>query len=200
MLASWQALRAKRWSDEDAKRARRLVAFLHLAQPLARAWGRLKGWWALRDERIEYPASTQLYGNLSQRDTWLRRLHQHARGCGWVVRTNGDWESFDVEMNGPGPLRLTLTSVYEEDLEHAKHYVRYRIQAKWKPFSIFKGFLVAVLLGLCLTRMFLWPLAVPLGFAMYLLFRARRIQTAALSQLAMECAEPLGMVPVNKDA
>jgi GT2 family glycosyltransferase len=200
MLASWQALRAKRWSDADAKKARRLVAFLHLAQPLARAWGRLKGWWALRDERIEYPASTQLYGNLSQRDTWLRRLHQHARGCGWVVRTNGDWESFDVEMNGPGPLRLTLTSVYEEDLEHAKHYVRYRIQAKWKPFSIFKGFLVAVLLGLCLTRMFLWPLAVPLGFAMYLLFRARRIQTAALSQLAMECAEPLGMVPVNKDA
>jgi hypothetical protein len=93
---------------------------------------------------------------------------------------------------------LTLTSLYEEDLEHAQHYVRYRIEAKWKWPYLLSGVLLAGLFGFCLTKPYLLPLAVPLAFATFRLARARQLQTAALSQLAMECAEPLGMLPVKK--
>jgi GT2 family glycosyltransferase len=200
MLAAQQVARAKRWAPSEARKARRLIAFLHLAQPFVRAWGRLNGWWKLRNERFEFPAANQLYGNLTQRDTWLRRLHEHLRNCGWSAKMNNDWEGFDVEMKGPGPVRLTLTSVYEEDLEHAQHYVRYRIESKWKPFYLFQGILLAVLFDICLREIFFWPLALPLGFGLYRLIGARHNQTKALSQLAMECAEPLGMIPVKRNS
>ncbi|MDB6020356.1 MAG: glycosyl transferase family 2 [Pedosphaera sp.] len=197
IFAGRQAARNKRWSGSERWKAGCLVAFLHLAQPFARAWGRLKGCWSLRNERIAHPDSRQLYGNLSQRDSWLRHLQEHLCNCGWIAKTNTDWEDFDLHVEGPGPVRLTLASVYEEDLERARHFVRYRVQARWKPAYVLKGLFLAGLLGACLTKLFLLPLALPLAFAVFRLARARKIQTAALSQLAMECATPLGMVPVE---
>src|SRR6267378_2183155 len=77
LLAASRAARAKQWRPSEWRNARWLIAFLHLAQPFARAWGRLKGWWTLRDERIDYPAANHVYGNLSQRDAWLRHLEEH---------------------------------------------------------------------------------------------------------------------------
>jgi hypothetical protein len=125
-------------------------------------------------------------------------LHQRLLHNGWLATTNSDWEAFDLKVHGPGPVRLTLTSVYEEDLEHARHYVRYRIEAKRKPWSLLQGFLLACLLLICLTKVYLWPLALPLAAALYWMARAPRIQTNALAQLAMECAEPLGMIPAKE--
>jgi hypothetical protein len=127
----------------------------------------------------------------------LRHLEKHLHNCGWIAKTNSDWEDFDVEVEGPGPVRLKLISVYEEDLERAQHYVRYRVETKWKPSYLLKSVLLAGLFGLCLSKIYLLPLALPLGFALFRLARARRIQSDAFSQLAMECAEPLGMVPVK---
>jgi len=61
---------------------------------------------------------------------------------------NGDWEDFDLEVQGPGPVRLTLTSVYEEHLEHGRPLCRYRIEAKRKPWSVVHGLLLAGLLAI----------------------------------------------------
>ena len=200
LLAGCDAARAKKWRGSERWRAAALVAFLHLAQPAARAWGRLKGWFAVRSERIEHPATNQIYGNLSQRDAWLRHLEEHARNCGWDAKTNGDWDDFDLKVEGPGPVRLNLASVYEEDLERAQHFVRYRVTATWKPSYLIKIGLLAVLLGWCLSRIYLWPIAAPLTFALVRLVRARKFQTIALAQLATECATPLGMIPVKSCA
>jgi O-antigen biosynthesis protein len=198
LLVARKAAGERSWQASEWRKAQWLIPFLHLAQPLARAWGRLKGWWVLRDERIEYPAANHLYGNLTQRDAWLRQLQEHLHHCGWVARLNNEWEDFDLLVTGPGPVRLKLASVCEEDLEHAQFYVRYRIQATWKPWYVLQGVLLAVLLGCCLSKAFLWPLALPLVFGMFWLVRAKGTQTTALSQLAMECAEPRGMIPVKK--
>jgi hypothetical protein len=180
------------------RKARWLIFFLHLAQPCARAWGRLNGWWALRNERIKYPTTHRVYGNLTQRDAWLRHLAERLRDCGWVARVNHDWEDLDIEVDGPGPVRLQLYSVYEEDLERSQHYVRYRIASNWRPRAIVQIALLAALFACCALKVFLWPLALPLASAIFVTSRARQIQTAALSQLAIECAEPLGMTAVQK--
>jgi hypothetical protein len=195
--AAGNAARAKKWRESERAKVVPLVAFLHLAQPFARAWGRLKGWWLLRQERIVHPAANQLYGNLTQRDTWLRRLEEQLRNCGWISKSNSDWDDYDLEVKGPGPVRLRLISVYEEDLERAQHYVRYRVETHWKLSYLPKGILLAGLFGLCLSKVYLLPLAFVFAFGLFRLAHARRIQSAALSQLAMECAEPLGMVPVK---
>lgn len=198
--AAWlAALRAKnpKWSGPTLWKARTLIAFLQLAQPVARAWGRLKGWWSLRGRRIQYAASQQVYGNLTQRDTWLRHLQEHLRACGWISKVNDDWDDFDLEVAGPGPVRLRLTSVYEEDLERAQHFVRYRVVARWKASFFVQLGALLTLLALCLTQLYLWPVAIPLGLGIIRLLRAREFQTRALAQLAVECAEPLGMIAVQ---
>jgi glycosyltransferase involved in cell wall biosynthesis len=197
LTAAGKAARAKKWRDSERSKVVLIVAFLHLAQPLARAWGRLKGWWRLRNGRIVHPAANHLYGNLSQRDTWLRRLEEQLRNCGWISKSNSDWDDYDLEVEGPGPVRLRLISVYEEDLERAQHYVRYRVETHWKLSYLPRSIVLAGLFALCLSKVYLLPLALPLGFALYRLACARGIQSAALSQLAMECAEPLGMIPVK---
>lgn len=199
-LAGKKAARAPKWRGTERKKVIALVACLHLMQPFARAWGRLHGWWLLRNERLEHPATNHLHGSLTQRDCWLRRLEEQLRACGWLARANGAWEDFDLIVEGPGPVRLKLDSVYEEDLERARHYVRYRVTAKWKPSYLFKGLLLAGLFGFCLSKIYLLPVALPLGLALLRLAGGRRIQTAALSQLAMECAEPLGMIAVKTNS
>jgi glycosyltransferase involved in cell wall biosynthesis len=199
-LASKQALRRKKWLGWKRWTAGCLVGFLHLAQPFARAWGRVKGWWALRHERIDHTDARHFYGNLTQRDAWLCRLQEHLCHCGWIAKSNDDWDDFDLQVRGPGPVHVSLTSVYEEDLERARHYVRYRVRAHWKASYLLKTTGLLVLFGLCLTKSFLLPLALMLAFSILRVVRGPKTQTAALSQLALECAEPLGMVPVKLSA
>jgi glycosyltransferase involved in cell wall biosynthesis len=197
LLAGRCAVASKQWRGMDKWKGFLLVSFLHLAQPVARTWGRLKGWWQLRGERFHYPASQQLWGNLSQRETWLGRLETQLRNCGWIARTNTDWESSDITVEGPGPVRLAMLSVCEENLERAEHYVRYRIAAQWKPAQLVKLAGLIAVFGICAFQVYLLPLAAPLAYGIFRQIRAKQFQTAALSQLALECAGPIGMIPVE---
>jgi hypothetical protein len=107
------------------------------------------------------------------------------------------WDSSDILVHGPGPVRLHFISVYEEHLQLAQHFVRYNITSRWKPSHLLK---LAALLGLfafCVSQVYLLPLAAPVLLAIIQMARASACQTAALSQLALECAEPLGMAPVE---
>src|SRR5207237_4632625 len=109
-----------------------LVCLLHILQPVARVAGRVQGRWRLRKEPIEFPEVELLTGDLTKRDIWLHRLVAHMQSCGWMAGGCGEWDDADIEILGPGPYTLKLTSVYEEHLEHARHYVRFRVEAKMK--------------------------------------------------------------------
>jgi glycosyltransferase involved in cell wall biosynthesis len=198
LRAGQQAWRIERWSGRQRWQGLLLVSFLQLAQPFARFWGRAKGLLALRKNRISYPMAAQIYGNLAQRDTWLNHLEETLRRCGWMAAANGDWDNCDLKLEGPGPVRLRLTSVYEEDLQTTRHFIRYRVQGRWKARYLMKLAVVVALIGFCADRWYLLPLAVPLALAALRLLRARKAQTIALAQLALECAEPLGMHVVKE--
>ena len=109
------------------------------------------------------------------------------------MRPCSEWDAGDIEVLGPGPYRLKLCSVYEEDLQRALHYIRYRITVKMKPQApLIVGGLMALLVGLTQV-LYLAPLAVPIVVVLWRYVAARRTMTEAVSQMAMDCGWPIGM-------
>jgi GT2 family glycosyltransferase len=191
--AGWYACRDKKWRGREAWHGGGLVALLHVAQPLARAYGQVRGWWASRGMAVRWPPEQCVWGNLEQRDRWLHRLAEHTKRCGWDCREGSDWSTHDLEVQGPGPYRIYLQSVAEERLEKGWFQVRFRIMARIKPAAVllFAGLLTTLPAFVAMPR--LLPLAVPVGMMLRALVRAKPGMTAAVSQLAMECAEAMGM-------
>jgi O-antigen biosynthesis protein len=182
-----------RWAGAQRWRGAFVIGLLHLLQPLARAAGRFEGRRHLHEHGIGFPDTDVLYGDLTKREAWLRRLLVHMRSCGWVVRPCHEWDDGDIEVLGPGPHKLKLTSVYEEILEHARHYLRYRITVKTKPYApIVVAALMAALVGIT-QALYLAPLAVPVIFVLTRYVRARKLMLRAVSQMAMDCGWPIGM-------
>jgi hypothetical protein len=86
-----------------------------------------------------------------------------------------------------------LTSVYEEDLQRALHYIRYRITPKMKLHApIVVAAIMATLIALTQV-LYLAPLALPLVFILTRFVGARKQMVQAVSQMAMECGWPIGM-------
>jgi hypothetical protein len=170
-----------------------LVAFLNMAQPLARAWGRCRGWWQLRQSPDRFHASQRLYGNLLQRSQLLEGLQHHLRACGWLGRPAGEWSGHDLEIPGPGPYRLFLTTVYEDDVAHSVHYIRYRITARIKWLT--PVFMAVIALGLVtiLPHPWLWPLAPPLLLLLGKFLTSKTTMINAISQLTAEYGGAIGM-------
>src|SRR5687767_13679761 len=132
LLAGWRAVQNKRWKGGERWKGLGIVALLHLLQPLARTAGRIKGRLQLRKAPPSFSDTELLEGNLEKRDLWLKRLLEHMKSCGWVARRSSEWEDSDIEVLGPGPYTLTLTSVYEEDLQRGLHYIRFRVKPRMK--------------------------------------------------------------------
>lgn len=190
----------KGWRGGQLWTGRLLVGGLHILQPLARAQGRIRGWWQTRGADCHFPAEQRLYGNLAQREQWLESLQRHLGDCGWICRPTCEWGEADLDVLGPGPYRLQLCSLYEEILEKGAHYVRYRVTARPRPFVWpLAGILAALLASLCAAP-YLLPLAAPLTIALRCLLTAKRGMIEAVSQLAEECGKPLGMVRVEETA
>ncbi|MGZ8899500.1 MAG: glycosyltransferase [Limisphaerales bacterium] len=192
-VAGIRAVQNKRWKGRDRWRGLWTVAWMHLLQPLARTAGRIKGRWQLRKTPLGFSETDLLLGNLEKREVWLNRLLTHMQSCGWVARRSSEWEDSDIEILGPGPYTLTLTSVYEEDLQRALHYVRYRVTPKMKLHApIVVGLIMATLVGLTQV-LYLAPLAIPLTFVLTRFVQARKQIVQAVSQMALECGWPIGM-------
>jgi cellulose synthase/poly-beta-1,6-N-acetylglucosamine synthase-like glycosyltransferase len=199
LLCAMHSSRRKPWRDAARVKGVLLVALLHWLQPLARAWGRVRGWWAERGEARTFPSSQRMYGNLCQREQLLRGLPQHLRACGWVSQPASEWSEMDLEVVGPGPYRIFVTTVYEDDVAHTCHYVRYRITAQMKPLAPVMTLLTLALLFGVVLQPWLLPLAVPVGLLLFKFLTARRTMTKAISQLVAENAEAVGMVPAKND-
>lgn len=132
-------------------------------------------------------------GDLAKREVWLNRLLEHMKSCGWVARRSSEWDDSDIEVLGPGPYTLKLTSVYEEDLQRALHYVRFRVEPKMKLHApLVVGGIMAVLVAMTQV-LYLAPLAIPLTFVLTRFVQARKQMVQAVSQMAMECGWPIGM-------
>lgn len=192
-LAGWRAARAKQWTGWKRWKGFFIITLLHLIQPLARFSGRIKGRWELRKKPLDFPATEVLSGDLEKRETWILRMLDHMSSCGWVVRACNEWDDADIEILGPGPYKLKLSSVYEEVLEHSQFYVRYCITAQMK---IHAPVVVAGLMGLLIgitQALYLTPLAVPIVFVLIRYVTARNTMTRAISQMATECGWPNGM-------
>jgi glycosyltransferase involved in cell wall biosynthesis len=193
LLAGWRGINNLRWRGAKRCRGLFIIALLHLLQPLARSAGRIKGRRRLRNDPLEFGHTDLLEGDLVKRDIWLRALLRHMKSCGWVAQPCNQWDDADIEVLGPGPYELKLSSVYEEDLERALHYIRYRVTVKMKPHApLVVAGLMALLIGLT-QALYLAPLAIPITAILLRYVRARKLMIAAVSQMAMECGWPIGM-------
>lgn len=192
-LAGWRGIQNKRWKGWPKWKGLSIVALLHMLQPLARAAGRVKGRRELRQNPLEFPDVDLLQGDLAKRDLWLKRVLAHMKSCGWVAEPCSEWDDADIQVLGPGPYTLKLTSVYEEDLQRALHYIRYRVTYKMKPHApLVVALLMAMLIGIT-QALYLAPLAIPITFVLTRYVNARKLMIQAVSQMAMECGWPIGM-------
>ena len=198
LLAGVRAAKNKRWRGGKLWRGSLVISLLHLLQPLARTVGRIKGRWQTRESPYTFPETDVLFGDLAKRDVWMKRLLQHMKSCGWQAEPSGEWDNADIDVLGPGPYRLQLCSVYEEDLERARHFIRYRVTVKMKPHApLVVAGLMALLIGLTQVLQ-LAPLAIPIVVILYRYVRARKTMITAVSQMATECGWPLGMPNAKK--
>jgi hypothetical protein len=110
-----------------------------------------------------------------------------------MARPCGEWDDADIEVLGPGPFAFRLCSVYEEDLQRALHYVRFRITArmKWHAPVVVAG-LMGILVALT-QALHLAPLAIPVIVILTRYVQARKVMTRAVSQMAVDCGWPVGM-------
>ena len=189
-------LRRDQWTPFERLKGMCLISFLHLAQPWARFKGRIQGIRQLWAGRRKYPEIQRLWGNLYQRDLWLRLMRKQLRFCGWVCEPGGEWDDCDQIVYGPGFHNVRLVSVYEEVLQLGLHRVRYRVDSSPRP-SFYIGILV-VLAGITLLAFMplALPMAIPLGALACILATSRRHVLNAISQSALECGQALEMTEV----
>jgi O-antigen biosynthesis protein len=193
------AARVKKWPGPRKWLGIAVVAFLHIAQPLARMLGFVRGWWATRTQRSELKAAYRVWGNMAQRSLWLEHFQSYLAACGWRCRASHEWDNADMDILGPGPYRLRLISVYEERLERGFHMVRFRLIARPKVMLFLVWTIVAILLAGITLQPYLLPFIIPIGIVLFSLLRVRRHMLSAISQLALGCAESLGMSRVVEE-
>ena len=191
-------LREQQWNSIDRLKGGLLVAFLHLAQPWARVWGRLEGALQLWKGRRHYPEDQRLWGNIGQRDAWLQLLCRHLRGCGWICQPSSEWSDSDLLVLGPGFHSFRLTSVYEEVLQRGFHWVRFRLEGSPRKSFYLAWAFVAAALALIVTVPTLSPMLIPLGAFVLVLLGSRQHTLNAISQAALECGIALEMPEVER--
>jgi hypothetical protein len=196
-IAGIHAAQSERWRGWQKLAGSFIVGFLHIAQPVARAWGRLKGWRALLKEPCRYSADQRLWGNMHQRDLWLQRLERQLRRFGWIARPSCSFGKADLDVLGPAPFKLQIESICEENLEKGFHFLRYRV-TKRRTLKTY-GYYALCATAMAFSIIFhIWPLLVPLNLFLLVLLSAEFQLTRAISQLAIEAGEGLGMTPVDE--
>lgn len=192
-------IRRDQWSDIQRVKGTLLVAFLHFTQPWARFKGRLTGLARLWPSRRDYPEDQRLWGNMGQRDQWIRLLWRHLVGCGWSCDASGEWSHSDLIVRGPSFHEIHITSVYEEILHKGWHWVRFRLESKPKPGYFLGILLIIATLSAIILDPALIPMGIPLAFFTALLVRSRRHTLNAISQAALECGTALDMPEVEPE-
>jgi glycosyltransferase involved in cell wall biosynthesis len=125
-------LRARNLSSRDRLRAFALIFFMHLMQPAARLWGRLKHGltpWRRRPKRLppSAPASTTTIWSELWRtpQDWLTDVKEELNKAGAIAVSGGDFDEWDLRVRG-GLLAGARMVMAAEDHEGGKQNVRFR--------------------------------------------------------------------------
>ncbi len=115
---------------------RLLIAWLHLLQPAARLWGRLRhglGPWRLRGLSAwtpPWPRRVSLWSEKGRpHAVWLEELEAALRTSGGRVRRAGEFDRFDLWLAG-GLLGAARTLMAVEEHGMGRQYVRFRVWPK----------------------------------------------------------------------
>ncbi|HEY2474937.1 MAG TPA: glycosyltransferase [Candidatus Cybelea sp.] len=156
-------------SPLEALRSRAFVAFLHLAQPLARLYGRIEYgltcWRAPLTWNVweMQPRAYQLWSErwLSP-STWLESIERQVRSAGGVTARSGDYDSWDIQVRGGALGSARLRSLVEEH-GGGKQLARLRLRPRWAPASLAAS---ALFCALAVTAGFFhaWAACAVLGF------------------------------------
>lgn len=189
-------LRRDQWTTTQRLGGSFLIAALHLLQPWARFRGRIKGIQTVWSSRKSYPEDQRLWGNLYQRELWLRLMCKHLHSCGWICEPGGEWDDCDQVVRGPGFHEVRLISVYEEVLKFGLHRVRYRVASSPLPSYFVAWAAIVAAVALLAWEPYLLPMAIPLGAFTWVVINSRRHTLNAISQAALECGQALEMTEV----
>jgi O-antigen biosynthesis protein len=189
-------------------RLRALIAVLHLVQPLARLYGRIRHGLTLwrrhsHHGRIMLPWSRTfpiLIARWRAPEERLVSLHRSLRATGAVVLNNGDYDDWDLEVRGGlhGSCRLLMAT---EDSGSGTQLVRVRIWPRCHPAVLVSFFaFVALALGAEFAGAHIAASALGLiaalvaGWAVRDCGLATKTMRDALEQSGLMTAEPAGHV------
>lgn len=122
---------------EERRWMRPLIGFLHVAQPFARAWGRLVG------ERGPEPSMT-IGPWFGDRTAWLTDMQRLALARGLGIRIGDPTASWDLEIRRGGALRSRVTTAVTWNWDP---HVRIRTTARPALWLILAGAVVAAATG-----------------------------------------------------
>ncbi len=149
-------------------RYRLLTAGLHLAQPLARLWGRLNHGltpWRHRGRRDWATPVPKVFRLWSERwqapEAWLRRIEDALALQGVVVRRGGDFDPWDLEIRG-GLLGGVRARLGLEDHGAGKQLLLFRARPVCSRVVLAIGILIAAL-GVAAELDKAWAAAALLG-------------------------------------
>jgi hypothetical protein len=152
--AAGAKLRREGRSRAELLRLRGIVACLHLVQPAARLWGRLRHgldpWRLRRLPRWRFPRP-QCISVWSEQwrsaEAWLGELEQALRRTPALVRQGGDFDRWDLSVIG-GPFGRARALMAVEEHGAGRQYLRFRVwpAVRRAPLLIFVAALAAAAL------------------------------------------------------
>ena len=140
-----------------------------------------------------YSNSGCVCGGIEKREQWLELMERNFRTCAWVAEISSDWDEADLNIKGPGPAYADFISTHEMGNQPGEQYLRFRIDAHFKPWAWAVMGLLLVFGTYCLTSLYTMPLLVPIGLLLRSMVWSRRHMIRAVSHLAIECGEAIGM-------
>ena len=180
---------------------RSLVFLLHLVQPAARLYGRVKHgltpWrsWNMRGWSLPLPRSRAIWSEeWSDPSSWLASLEGSLREQGIPVVRGGDFDPWDVEVRG-GLFGAARAMLVTEEHGSGRQYFRFRVWPKLRRATVLMT-LPAVLLYLAAMMRGTPAAAAALGFGAlfmcYLTFRECGSAQASLMEALrrVEAEEP----------
>ena len=152
--AAGAKLRRDGRSRAELLRLRAIVAWLHLVQPAARLWGRLRHGldpWRLRMlSRWTFPRPQRI-SVWSERwrsaEEWLGELEEALRRTPALVRQGGDFDPWDLSVIG-GPFGRARARMAVEEHGGGRQYLRFRVwpAVRRAPLLLFVAALAAAAL------------------------------------------------------
>lgn len=201
LLAALAAERASfssvSYSRSDKLKLRGLTAFLHLLQPLARLYGRLR--WGLTPWRrrgalgpcLPWPRRFAIWSEQWQPPVArLKSIEAALRAEGVVAPRGGDYDRWDLEVRG-GLLGSSRLRMGIEEHGGGKQLVRFRIWPRCTPLGVSLTLLFAMLAAAAALDQAIVAFAITCGTALLLALRTF-VECAAAMAVVNRTLQPEG--------